>query len=249
MKKFFKNVEFEEETHKYTINGKQAGLSTTGLIKQYHEPFNADKIAPFSAKKEGITVDEILEKWDYTRDYSCVRGNEVHIFAQSLWKEEYYKTDYSKIDERFIEALKVELPILQKQAIEFYNDYKNDYEFIEEEQFLYNADYDLAGSIDLLLRNKKTDKYIIVDFKTYGTLRNKAYSNMYAPLQRFKNNNITHLSFQVEVYKQMFEIETKLMVEKMFGVYFSVKNKSYEIIEVLEMSKEIKQILEWRKWE
>ena len=47
----------------------------------------------------------------------------------------------------------------------------------------------------------------------------------------------------------MFEIETDLTVGEVFGIYFSVKNKNYEVIKVLEMSKEIKKILEWRKWE
>ena len=48
------------------------------------------------------------------------------------------------------------------------------YEFIEEEQFLYNSIYDVAGSIDLLLKNRYTGEYVIVDFKTYGTLHKKS---------------------------------------------------------------------------
>lgn len=247
MKKFFKNVEFEEATHKYTVDGKEAGLSTTGLIEQYSKPFDADFIAPLSAKKRGISVEEILAEWDYTRDYACERGNQIHLFAQGLWSGLGYYTDYSLIDERFIKDLKVELPILQQQAIDFYNNYKDDYEFIEEEQFLYNEDFDLAGSIDLLLRNKKTGEYVIVDFKTYGTLHKKVYNKMKVPLQEFNDDNITHLSFQTEVYKQMFEIETDLTVGEVFGIYFSVKNESYEVIKVLEMSKEIKKILENRR--
>ena len=192
MKKFFKNVEFEEAMHKYTINGKEAGLSTTGLIEQYSEPFNADFIAPLSAKKRGISVEEILAEWDYTRDYACERGNQIHLFAQSLWSGLKYSTDYSLIDESFVEDLKIELPILQQQAIYFYNNYKDDYEFIEEEQFLYNEDFDLAGSIDLLLRNKKTGEYVIVDFKTYGTLHKKVYNKMKIPLEKFGMMIILH---------------------------------------------------------
>ena len=70
---------------------------------------------------------------------------------------------------------------------------------------------------------------------------------MKVPLQEFNDDNITHLSFQTEVYKQMFEIETDLTVGEVFGIYFSVKNESYEVIKVLEMSKEIKKILENRR--
>ena len=91
--------------------------------------------------------------------------------------------------------------------------------------FLYNADFDLAGSIDLLLRNRLTGKYVIVDFKSYGELHKKEYNKMKYPLNKFPDNNIVHLSFQTEAYKQMFELETGLVVGEVFGVYFSIKNR------------------------
>ena len=73
----------------------------------------------------------------------------------------------------------------------------------------------------------------------------KVYNKMKIPLEKFDDDNITHLSFQTEVYKQIFEIETGLKVGEVFGIYFSIKNKR-EIIEVLKMEKEIKEILEKR---
>jgi thiol-disulfide isomerase/thioredoxin len=247
MKKFFKHVAFEEDTHTYTINGKKAGISTTGLIHNYCIPFDENKIAPFSAEKQGKTVKEILDEWAYKREYACCRGNEVHLYSQGLWNGIPYKTDYFHIDIDFLEQLQYELPILQKQALSFYNQYKDLYEFVEEEQFLYDAEYDVAGSIDLLLKNKSTGEYAIVDFKTYGDLHKKAYNKFLIPLQKFWDNNTNHLSFQLEVYKQIFERETKLVVGEMFGVYFNIGIDDYEIIEVNDMGIEAKKILENRR--
>lgn len=246
-KVFFKNVQFDEESHTYTIEGKKAGISTTGLIHQYCKPFDEEFIAPLSAKKQNKTVEQILNEWAYKRDYACERGNQVHLYAQGLWKGEPYHTDFTKIDKMFIKELQYELPILNNQALNFYEDYKDSYEFVEEEQFLYDANYDIAGSIDLLLRNKKNGKYAIADFKTYGELHKKAYNKFLIPLHKFDDNNVNHLSFQLEVYKQLFERETNLIVGEKFGVWFNLGIEDYEIIETNEMEIEIKKILENRR--
>lgn len=51
--------------------------SVSGIIKKYSNPFNTDQIAPFSAKKAGVTVKEIKRRWNYERDKSVEIGNVV----------------------------------------------------------------------------------------------------------------------------------------------------------------------------
>lgn len=247
MKAFFKNVEFDEKSHSYTINGKKAGISTTTLINQYTYEFDENEFAPLTAKKENKTVEQVLEEWHFKRDYACEKGNQIHLFAQAVWKKEKYEIDYSKIDPRFIEQLKIDMEILMPQAIAFYEEFKDIYELVKDEQYLYDDEYDVAGSIDLLLKSKFAEEYIIVDLKSYNELHKKSYHNFKIPLQKYKDNNITHLSTQVDIYKIIFEKNTGLKVIEKFGVYFDVNSTTYKIIIVVNMEREAKRILENRR--
>lgn len=243
----FDNITFDEEKHIYKSNDKQIGISTTSLIHLYSQVFNEDLIAPKTALKEHKTVEQVLDEWHYKRDYSCEKGNQIHLFAQSLWNNEDYEVDYDKVDSRFIKQLKIDMEILKPQAISFYNEYHEMLELVKDEQYIYDEDYDIAGSIDLLCKSKFTGKYVIVDFKSNDNFYKKTYGKMKVPLQKLEDGNLSHYSLQLEIYKHIFEKNTKSKVEDIFIVYFNLKSDTFEIIEPLNVKKEVVKILEMRR--
>jgi hypothetical protein len=243
----FDNITFNEEEHRYFSNNKQVGLSVTGLIHQYSQEFDEETIAERVANKQNRPVNQILDEWHRKRDYSCVKGNEIHKFAQSLWIGNNYITNYDEIDLQFQDQLKADLEILKPQAIAFYEEHKDTLELIKAEQYIYDEGFDLAGSIDLLCKNKLTGDYVIIDFKSNDNFYKDAYSNMKVPLQHLEDSNISHYSLQLEIYKQIFERNTKEKVEDTFIVYFNLESDTFEIIEPLNVKKEAKKILENRR--
>ena len=141
IKQAFGKYDFIENGHYYLCNGKRVGISTTGLIGQYENEFDKETISLQKANDRGISQSEILEEWRIENLHSTIKGNFVHLYAQSLWEHKKFEIDYSNIPKEInLNRLKTEIDILKKQANNFYNDYKDMYELIGCEIYLGDED-------------------------------------------------------------------------------------------------------------
>lgn len=250
IKEVFGKYTFIEDGHYYLCNGKRVGISTTGLISQYENHFDSETISQQVANKRGISQQEVLEEWRIENLHSTIKGSMVHEFAQSLWEGKKYVFDYSKIPKEIdIDRLKSDINKLIPQAINFYNDYKDMYELIGCEVYLGDEDFDECGATDQILYNKYTGGIAIIDYKTNKKIERESYKHkkMLIPLNKFDDCNHVHYSLQLSGYKFKFEKNTKLKVDETFIVYFNINADNYEIIEPLNMEKEVKEILELRR--
>lgn len=246
----FGKYTFIEDGHYYLCNGKRVGISTTGLISQYEQEFDSDTISQQVADKRGISQKEVLKEWRIENLHSTIKGSMIHEFAQSLWEGKEYKFDYSNVPKEIdLDRLKNDIKKLIPQAINFYNDYKDMYELIGCEIYLGDEDYDECGATDQMMLNKYTGGITIIDYKTNKKIEYESYKHkkMLIPLHKFDDCNHVHYSFQLGDYKFKFEKNTKLKVEETFIVYFNINADNYEIIEPLNMEKEVKMILENRR--
>ena len=250
IKEVFGKYDFVEEGHYYLCNGKRVGISTTGLIGQYENHFDSETISQQIANKRGISQQEVLEEWRIENLHSTIKGSFIHEFAQSLWEGKEYKFDYSKVPKEIdINRLKSDINKLIPQAINFYNDYKDMYELIGCEVYLGDEDFDECGATDQILYNKYTGGIAIIDYKTNKKIEYESYKHkkMLIPLNKFDDCNHVHYSLQLSGYKFKFEKNTKLKVDETFIVYFNINADNYEIIEPLNMEKEVEKILELRR--
>ena len=250
IKEVFGKYTFIEDEHYYLCNGKRVGISTTGLIGQYENHFDSETISQQVANKRGISQQEVLEEWRIENLHSTIKGSMVHEFAQSLWEGKEYVFDYSKVPKEIdIDRLKSDINKLIPQAINFYNDYKDMYELIGCEVYLGDEDFDECGATDQILYNKYTGGIAIIDYKTNKKIERESYKHkkMLIPLNKFDDCNHVHYSLQLSGYKFKFEKNTKLKVDETFIVYFNINADNYEIIEPLDMEKEVKEILENRR--
>ena len=246
----FGKYTFIENGHYYLCNGKRVGISTTGLIGQYENHFDSETISQQVADKRGISQQEVLEEWRIENLHSKIKGSFIHEFAQSLWEGKEYVFDYSKVPKEIdIDRLKSDINKLRPQAINFYNDYKDMYELIGCEIYLGDEDFDECGATDQILYNKYTGGIAIIDYKTNKEIKRESYKHkkMLIPLHRFDDCNYIHYSIQLSGYKFKFERNTKLKVDETFIVYFNINADNYEIIEPLNMEKEVEEILENRR--
>ena len=250
IKEVFGKYTFIEDGHYYLCNGKRVGISTTGLIGQYENHFDSETISQQVANKRGISQQEVLEEWRIENLHSTIKGSMVHEFAQSLWEGKEYVFDYSKVPKEIdIDRLKSDINKLIPQAINFYNDHKDMYELIGCEVYLGDEDFDECGATDQILYNKYTGGIAIIDYKTNKKIERESYKHkkMLIPLNKFDDCNHVHYSLQLSGYKFKFEKNTKLKVDETFIVYFNINADNYEIIEPLNMEKEVKEILELRR--
>lgn len=247
---YFKGIEFHEEEHFYTLDDYRFGISATSLIETYAQQFDSDSISQMVANKRGISQQEVLEEWKKENEFSCIKGSCIHLKAQSLWMGTDYEIDYNTIDNNIDkERLKKEYDIMSKQAINFYNDYKDMYDMIQDEFIVWSKEFDIAGSIDGIMYNKYTQQCCILDFKSNKDLQfeSKYHKKMKVPLHKLDDVNGQHYYIQLSIYKYLIEKYTNIKVDELFIVYFNINANNYEIIPIPYMKKEVEEILESRR--
>ena len=247
---FFKGIDFHEEQHFYTLNDYRFGISATSLIETYAQEFDSDGISQMVANKRGISQKEVLDEWKKENEFSCIKGSCIHLKAQSLWMGNDYEIDYNTIDDTIDkDRLKKEYDIMSKQATDFYNDYKDMYDMIQDEFIVWSKEFDIAGSIDGIMYNKNTQQCCILDFKSNKDLqfKSKYCKKMKVPLHELDDVNGQHYYIQLSIYKYLIEKYTNIKVDELFIVYFNINADSYEIIEIPYLKKEVEEILENRR--
>ena len=247
---FFKGIDFHEEEHFYTINDYRFNCSVTQLIETYAQEFDSDGISQMVANKRGISQKEVLDEWKKENEFSCIKGSCIHLKAQSLWMGTDYEINYNAIDDTIDkDRLKKEYDIMSKQATDFYNDYKDMYDMIQDEFIVWSKEFDIAGSIDGIMYNKNTQQCCILDFKSNKDLqfKSKYRKKMKVPLHELDDVNGQHYYIQLSIYKYLIEKYTNIKVDELFIVYFNINADSYEIIEIPYLKKEVEEILENRR--
>ena len=241
----FNDFVFFQEEHYYEYKGNRVGVSVTRFIEQYTNEFDKWGIAEKVAKKEGKDINEVLDEWEYKNRFACLKGSNCHEYAQSLWSKGLYHFD--SFDDT--QAFKIANKTIFEQADNFYNDYKEFYEHIQDEQVVGSTDYDIASAIDHILYNKLTCGVALVDYKTNSDIRkNEKYAKkMKFPLQHLKDTTLTHYFIQLSIYKYLVEKYTNIQFDEMFIVYMSENIENYEIIEVPYLKDEVEKILENRR--
>ena len=247
----FKDFNFFEKDHHYEFKGKRVGISVTSLISQYENEFDKYNIAGMVATRDKKDITQVLKEWQYKADFACRKGSTCHEFAQSRWSKEPYELDKFDESEEYLDAVLR----IQKQAVNFYEDYKDVFVHIADELILGSEEFDIASAVDHLFYNKLTGGLVLVDYKTNSILKgynddgkNTKYAKkMKVPLNHIKDITLNHYYLQLSIYKYLIEKYTSLKVDEMFIVYFTENNDNYEIIEIPYLEKEVKQILENRR--
>lgn len=247
----FKEFKFFEKDHHYEFKDKRVGISVTSLIGQYENEFDKYNIASMVANRDKKDITQVLKEWQYKADFACTKGSTCHEFAQTRWTKEPYVLDkFDDSDEYLNAVLKI-----QKQAVNFYEDYKDVFESLFAELVVGSEEFDIASAVDHLFYNKLTGGLVLVDYKTNSILKgynddgkNTKYAKkMKFPLNNLKDITLEHYHLQLSIYKYLIEKYTNLKVDEMFIVYFSENIENYEIIEIPYLKEEVEKILENRR--
>ena len=222
----FDTLTFKEKEHKYFVQGKPIKTSVSGLISVFYEHFDANQVAPFSARKEGVTTEEILQKWADINLESRVRGHRVHNFG------ELYQFDRS-----------LKPSCLQEEAIvKFWKDMPDHIIPVAAELRMYHFKHLFAGTADIILFDTKTQSYIIADYKTNKDLfKNYKQKTMLAPFSHLLDCPLSHYVLQLSYYQMLLE-QVGVKVSKRIIIWLGMDGK-YSMIETEDVSSILKQTL------
>lgn len=235
-------VFLKEDTHQYFDLEGTEYMSASKFIGLFYKKFDANVVAGFTAQSEGITKEEVLEKWDG----QTKNGTRIHNGI-----ERFNKTT---------EILPADEP-LRPAILNISSQYKGYYRLYNE-QVLYLRDELVAGTTDVVGVCTSSPKSVIDigDYKTYNKGINQKEVNkdgnfrneyMLGPLSHLQNSSYNKLCLQISLYAYMFQRMTKQYERKigrLFGHWINPENPliNYQI-PVAYLYYEIEAMLDYKR--
>lgn len=229
IKEYFKDLTFKEDTHTYTV-GSQKLPSVSGEIKKFHKEFDAKNAAKYTAKKEGISEKEVLQKWENIKNIAANNGTNVHNFAEELVKNNF--------------IYRLPANIQEFEVVRFFMDLiaEDKYEIIDVECRMYHKQWMIAGTFDLLCKNKETGDYVIFDFKTNKDIyKNYKGQKMLGIFSNYLDHACNHYLIQQNMYQIMLEQIREIKIENRILIWLT---SPYQLIELEDKTKELKEYYE-----
>ena len=252
--KVFDKFHFEEEPHIYWWIDKwgqrqQAIHSMTQLIHENTTPFDAERIAPFSARKLGMSTQEVLDMWAFENKLSTTKGTYIHKYMEMKWSghEGYRYPVQDVIDEFGYDVLADKWDKLTKIGDKFYDDYKDKLIPVGLELVIGDEYYSLCGSIDFLAYDKEKKCLVILDYKSNKEIKttNTYKQYMLGNLNHLDDINYIHYSLQLNGYQYILEKNTNLRLNNThYLVWINEKNDDYVIYTTKDLKSEAIQMMQ-----
>ena len=204
-------ITFSEDQHKYTDNKGNEYRSVTKIIHSLFPEFERDKMAYFTARKRVMTAkgyaskddcpvcevmaekEVVIQEWEDNRNQACDMGTQVHRYAECKMLGIDFDMEFT-VDK----AVK-----LAKTLDSFLIDLEKDYELVETEKIVFCPTILLAGMVDLIMKNKKTNKLCVFDWKTNKQIAmtdgNGKKGKLF--LEHIEHANYWHYAIQLNVYR------------------------------------------------
>lgn len=196
-------------------------ISISNALDMLFTPFDTEGVAQNTYNKHfnnpqseyyQMTVEQIMEAWSNKGAESCRYGSllDDYIGARLTGTENDVKL--FKLDNGY--DFDQRLHGLCDSFDNFYSvmSKSGDTEFIDREKYLYlkvkdseNNDIYMYGRFDALFRNKRTGKYILIDWKSSGTIDKvptKWTKKMLGPMFKYPQLNWYRYTLQLYFYKQ-----------------------------------------------
>ena len=235
------DIEFFEDTHKYIsyIDGQEINyISGTQFLHRFFPPFDPnDEIAKRCAAKEGVTLEEIKEKWAKAGREASALGTRVHECCEDieLGRKELRNTPQDAREERmFSNAMKM--------AKRFYSQL----DILGVEKIVFSPTLRIAGTIDLFARSRKNGNYILCDHKTNKSIDKEDKWNKFAlkPIEHLHDINFNSYSLQLNLYQYLLKHEGYVPKDSKFTMFLNhITEEGAEIIQLPDMQNEIKDMI------
>lgn len=232
------HIVFEEEGHKYYIDGDDNYMSATTFIHKVFPEFDTDRIIAGIKKRNtpkyiGMSYQEIKDLWEENKNKAAVEGTRMHYNIE-------LESNNQPVDDDTIEY-------------KHYLKFRKDYPYLipyRTEWTIYDKKYRIAGSIDMIYLDIRDGTYHIYDWKRSKQLWAQAYFDDdvgYPPLDHLPNTNLWHYHLQLNLYKHILEKNYGIKIKTLYLCRCHPDNKSYHLVKGVDLSKEIKEILTIRK--
>lgn len=243
---FDAHLDFDQKQHVYFLDGKKLQGSSTGFIHSFFEHFDADAvIQKMRANKQKwnpknkyfyMTDDQIKALWSGGGSEAAQMGTRMHLLIEWFYND--------LVTERQLVALKREDI---DQFLEFHREVvlKKEWEPFRTELRAYSEKHLLAGSVDMIFKQKKDGRLIIVDWKRSKEIKEWSVYKKRGkpPLEHMDDCNYNHYSLQLNLYQWFLEHKTEHKIAALYLAIFHPNQTKYNLIAVPPLQHEIEQML------
>ena len=213
---------FDKVKHEYYSDDVKLDNVTSWLGKytgEYKPYLIANARANGKGNTQGLSVEDMMNVGDLRNSIAINYGNAVHETIE-LWIKYKYRPTQKHLEiclDKFIEK------------------YGEDY---ESEKRIYNVEYMLGGTADLIAL---TDDYLD-DIKTNETEK-KSYTKMLPPLEKYRADNKNKAALQLSVYEFLLgEKKTKRVLNWNGEYWKTIELPDIDVSEIMESKrKEVEQ--------
>jgi ATP-dependent exoDNAse (exonuclease V) beta subunit len=239
-------IKFEEEGHKYFIDGKSGYTSCTTWNHSLFPHFDGPAIAKRILKNRKWKTDpeykyyqqseaEILNSWEENRDRAATAGTLLHLNV-----EKHYNG----------------VPV-EDDSIEFgyFKNFLRDHPHLHafrSEWLIFDEEIRISGSVDMVFWDSKNEQYHIYDWKKSKAIEYESAYNKTAivdVLRDIPDTNFWHYSLQLNTYKYILEKNYGIKIHDLCLVVMHEDNasKNYELYTCADLSDRMADIWEYRK--
>jgi hypothetical protein len=257
-----KSILFDEEPHKYYINGTTEGwVSVTTVISEFFEKFDSLGQATRIAQREDFLTNRsyrkyhdicddyeahgrprteaILAQWEAIRDEAASLGTNLHLCIELF---------YNGIDPEKDEETKGKVPAeYYEQFITYQLLQDKHFEPFRTEMIVWDNQMHVCGSVDMLYRHRGDGSYHLRDWKRSKKIQMWSFGGKRAtaPLGHLKDTNYSKYCLQLNLYSELLRRNYGISVQSMAIVVFHPNQKGkYLEFEVSPMPKEMELLVD-----
>ena len=247
-------IQFEEETHTYTIDGVRKGwTSCTGFLHNFFGHFDADAVIAkmmssskwVESKYYGMTAEAIKKQWSDKGAASSAAGTRMHLDI-----EHYYNATPLCASE--IPSLEEGLAALEKDWVpnpgaewNYFCNYERTYVIPKgwkpwrTEWLVFDPEHKVAGSIDMIYM-KPDGTLAIYDWKRIEELKTEnRWQSGLGPVDHLPDTNYWHYSLQLNVYRYILQKHYGFVVSELALVVLHPENSSWKVAKLNFMDDEV----------
>jgi hypothetical protein len=238
-------IQFEEESHTYTIDGTRAGwTSCTGFLHAFFSHFDADAVIDkmmsspkwSQSKYYGMTAEEIKAQWAAKGKASSEAGTRMHLDIEHFYNAmPTGGADDTKwtMAHGFAGMLADGWSPAEGSEWSYFLDYQRTYahRFIpfRTEWLVFDEEHKVAGSIDMVYK-KPDGTLAIYDWKRIEELKSdNRFQSGLGPVAHLPDTNYWHYSLQLNVYRYILQKHYGYTVSELALVVLHPKNKTWQV--------------------
>ena len=261
------NIQFFEEGHKYVINTdiNNNYTSVTTWNHSHFPHFNADEVINNMMKgknwKEGnkywgMTSEQIKAQWSAYGSSVSGAGTDMHFDIECFMNDKRMQCQYTHKELYEIynsDIIKKGKHDDKSLEWKYFIDYVKDTPELKPyrtEWTIFHEELKLAGSIDMIYENPD-GTLSIYDWKRSKDITRVNNFNKYALTEaicHMPDSNFWHYALQLNTYKAILEEKYDKKITDLYLVRLhpDSEEKTYELIKLPDLSKEIKELFEIR---